>query len=64
MTDKILLTAAFLLGGYTVFRLLKVLATLGDRKWAARRERMRLVTPYTPPLNARPNDFDSLGRPY
>ena len=62
--EKLVLIAAFLLGGYGMFRLLKVLATVGDRKWAARRERMRLATPYTPPLNARPNDFDSKGRPW
>jgi hypothetical protein len=62
--DKVLLTLAALVGGLLALGAVLLLATWGDRKWAKRRERMRLATPYTPPVNARPNDFDSLGRPW
>lgn len=62
--DKLLLTVAFLAGGLAVLRGVVWLATVGDRKWAARRERMRAATPYQPPTNSRPNDFDLKGRPW
>jgi hypothetical protein len=60
--DKVLLTLGFLGGGLLVLGGFLLLATWGDRKWAARRERMRLATPYKPPLNSRPLDFDKHGR--
>lgn len=46
------------------FGLLILAAKLGDRKWARRRELKKLATPYTPPANSRPNDFDERGRPW
>jgi hypothetical protein len=62
--DKFLLTAAALAGGLLALGAVLLLATWGDRKWAKRRERMRLATPYVSPPNARPDDFDSAGRPF
>lgn len=62
MTDKLIVAAAALAGGLLALGVLLLLATWGDRKWAARRERMRLATPYKPPANSRPNDFDYHGR--
>lgn len=60
--DKVLLTAVFLGAALAALKAVVWLATVGDQKWAARRERMRAATPYTPPTNARPLDFDEHGR--
>lgn len=44
--------------------LLALIARAGDARFADRVDRLRRVTPYEPPDNARPGDFDELGRPW
>lgn len=63
-TEKAGIVAGALIGAIAALAVLRWLATLGDKKWAKRREQQRLATRYTPPLNARPNDFDLKGRPW
>jgi hypothetical protein len=43
--DKLVLAVAALAGGLLAALALKRLATLGDRKWAARRARLGAATP-------------------
>lgn len=45
MIDDLMLAAAFLTDGLLALLALKQLATLGDRKWAARRARLGAATP-------------------
>ncbi len=63
-TERAALAGAFIFGAIAALAVLRWMATLGDRKWAGRRDRVRLATPWAPPVNARPNDFDPKGRPY
>lgn len=45
------------------FALLVLVAGWGDRAGARRHHELRAATPYTPPANSRPEQFDRYGRP-
>ena len=56
--------AACLLLIALVAGLLCWVATAGNDKAVRRVAAKRAVTPYTPPANSRPRDFDTKGRPW
>jgi hypothetical protein len=60
--DKLIVTVAALAGGLLALLALKRLATLGDRKWSARRSRLGAATP--PYIPARRWWADEHERPY
>lgn len=59
-----LLGAAAILVGFTAVVAPFLIAQAGDGRALRRREQLRRATPYTPPANSRPGDFDDRGRPW
>lgn len=64
MTNFPLTLAAFVLLIAVASGLFVWVGSQGNAKAARRVALKRLVTPYVPPANSRPQDFDPKGRPW